>query len=71
MFEELLKLTPAAFQSIARVAVSSLAEGNARARESDTVEDPDMVKAFLEGTPGPFQGEMRESLKQYGFEIQE
>jgi collagenase-like PrtC family protease len=69
IFEEIVKLTPAEFQSIARMAVGSLAEGNARARESDTVEDQDMVKAFLEGTPGPFQGEMRESLKKRGFQI--
>jgi hypothetical protein len=51
------------------VAVSSMAEGNARTRGSATVEGQDIVKAFLEGTPGPFQDEMRESLKQYGFEI--
>jgi hypothetical protein len=35
------------------------------------VEDQDMVKAFLDGTPGPFQGEMRESLKKRGFQLSE
>ena len=69
IFEELVQKSPPQFQSIAKVAVSSMAEGNARTRGSATVEGQDIVKAFLEGTPGPFQDEMRESLKQYGFEI--
>ena len=68
-FDELILLTPSQFQSIARIAITQLAEENARARASDIIEDQDMVKAFLDGTPGPFQSEMRESLKKYGFQI--
>ena len=46
--------------------VSSLAEEKAKKRESLMVENDDMVEAFIEGTPGPFQKEMREGLKKYG-----
>jgi len=69
IFEELIAKSPKQFQAMARMAISSMSEQNARARDSNTVENQDIVKAFLEGTPGPFQGEMRESLQQLGFEI--
>ena len=38
---------------------------------SDVASLNHMVQAFLEGTPGPFQPEMRESLIKYGFEIKD
>ncbi|HUX98580.1 MAG TPA: U32 family peptidase [Candidatus Deferrimicrobium sp.] len=69
IFDELIQKSPPQFQSIAKMMVSSLAEGNARGRNSPLVENQDLVKAFLEGTPGPFQAEMRENLQKYGFEI--
>ncbi len=69
IFNELILLSPPQFQQIARMAISSLAEGKAKAREAEEIEDQDMIPAFLEGTPGPFQAEMRDSLKKYGFKI--
>ena len=66
IFDKLIKLSPPQFQSIAKVVVSSLAEEKAKKRESLMVEHDDMVKAFIEGTPEPFQMEMREGLKKYG-----
>lgn len=69
IFDEMIQLSPPQFQSMARMAISSLAEENAQTRGSNLVENQDIVKAFVEGTPGPFQAEMRESLKKYGFQI--
>ena len=68
-FEALIQLSPSQFQSLARMAISQLAEENAKSRGAPLVEDEDMVKAFISGTPGPFQADMREGLKKYGFEV--
>ena len=46
--------------------ISSLAEEKAKKRESLIVENEDMVEAFIEGTPEPFQQSMREGLIKYG-----
>ena len=64
-FEKLVMLSPPQFQQIARMVISGLAEKKARERNSN--QDDDMVKAFLEGTPGPFQPDMHDGLKKYGF----
>ncbi len=66
IFDKLIKLSPPQFQSIAKVVVSSLAEEKAKKRESSMVENDDMVEAFIEGTPEPFQQDMRAGLKKYG-----
>jgi len=66
LFNKLIELTPPQFQPIARVAISSLAEEKAKKRSLQQVENEDMIEAFLEGTPGPFQADMREGLKKYG-----
>ena len=65
-FDELIKLSPSQFQSMARMAISSLAEEKAKKRSSQKIQNQDIVEAFIEGTPGPFQVEMREGLKKYG-----
>jgi hypothetical protein len=65
LFSKLIELTPPQFQPLARVIISSLAEEKAKKRSSQQVENEDMIKAFLEGTPGPFQADMREGLKRY------
>jgi collagenase-like PrtC family protease len=69
IFEELIKPSPPQFQSLAKMMVSSLAEEKAKGRGAKKVEDEDMVKAFLEGTPAPFQPDMRDGLIKYGFQI--
>ncbi len=51
---------------MARVVISSLAEKNAKAKGSKIIENPDMVNAFMEGVPGPFQGDMKAGLKKFG-----
>jgi collagenase-like PrtC family protease len=66
IFDELIKLTPPQFQSLARMTISSLAEEKTRKRNSQEVNDQEMVEAFLEGTPSAFQASMRESLTKYG-----
>jgi collagenase-like PrtC family protease len=66
IFNKLIELTLPQFQPIARVTISSLAEEKAKKRSSQQVENADMIEAFLEGTPGPFQADMRDGLKKYG-----
>ncbi|KKM18607.1 hypothetical protein LCGC14_1664000, partial [marine sediment metagenome] len=66
IFGEIIKLSPPQFQSIARMVISSLTEEKAKKRDSSIVENKDMIDAFLEGTPEPFQPEMRDGLKKYG-----
>jgi len=66
IFDKLIKLSPPQFQSIAKVVIASLAEEKAKKRESSIVENEDMTEAFIEGTPEPFQPDMREGLKKYG-----
>ncbi|MHA2391575.1 MAG: U32 family peptidase [Promethearchaeota archaeon] len=66
IFDELIKLSPPQFQQMARMAISSLAEEKAKKRASEVVDNNDIVESFIEGTPGPFQAEMREGLKKYG-----
>ncbi|MCK4370988.1 MAG: U32 family peptidase [Candidatus Lokiarchaeota archaeon] len=65
IFNELIKLSPPQFQQMARMAIASLAEEKAKKRVSEIVENKDIVEAFIEGTPGPFQADMREGLKKY------
>ncbi|MFX1479022.1 MAG: hypothetical protein ACFFCI_12900, partial [Promethearchaeota archaeon] len=66
IFDELIKLSPPQFQSIAKLAISSLAEAKAKNRDSHFIENQDITEAFIEGTPGPFQDDMREGLKKFG-----
>ncbi len=66
IFNELILLSPPQFQSMARMAISSLAEEKAKKRDSQKVENQDIIEAFIEGTPGPFQADMRDGLKKYG-----
>ncbi|MHA2050412.1 MAG: U32 family peptidase [Promethearchaeota archaeon] len=66
VFGKLIELSPPQFQSIARVVISSLAEEKAKKRNAMMVEKHDILEAFIEGTPEPFQPDMREGLKTYG-----
>ncbi|MFX1273865.1 MAG: U32 family peptidase [Promethearchaeota archaeon] len=70
IFNELIQLSPPQFQSIAKMVISSLAEEKAKKRDSRVIENQDIVDAFIEGTPGPFQADMREGLKQRGLLIE-
>lgn len=65
LYEKLIQLTPEQFRSMARIAIGNLAEEKAKKRGGAQVQNEDMVKAFLEGTPGPFQEDMKEGLKKY------
>ncbi len=66
IFGKLITLSPPQFQSIAKIVISSLAEEKAKKRESSMVENKDMIEAFIEGTPEPFQPDMRAGLRKYG-----
>ncbi|TXT66728.1 MAG: hypothetical protein BAJALOKI1v1_260026 [Promethearchaeota archaeon] len=65
LFNNLILLSPPQFQAMARVAIGNLAEEKAKERSSQIVENEDIVKAFLAGTPGPFQPSMKDGLKKY------
>jgi collagenase-like PrtC family protease len=65
LFDKLIKLSPEQFQAMAKVAIGNLAEEKARKRGSNEIENDDIVKAFIEGTPGPFQADMKEGLEKY------
>ncbi|TFF96901.1 MAG: hypothetical protein EU547_05790 [Promethearchaeota archaeon] len=65
LFDKLIKLTPDQFQSMAKIAIGNLAEEKAKKRGETTVQNDDMVAAFLQGTPGPFQDDMKEGLRKY------
>ena len=66
IFDDLIQLSPPQFQQMARMAISSLAEEKANKRSSLIVENQDIINAFIEGTPGAFQTDMREGLKKHG-----
>lgn len=66
IFDELIKLSPPQFQQIAKMVISSLAEEKAKKRSSPNIQNQDMIEAFIEGTPEPFQADMREGLKKHG-----
>jgi collagenase-like PrtC family protease len=66
IFDDLILLSPPQFQQMARMAISSLAEEKAKKRESELIENQDIIAAFIEGTPGAFQADMREGLKKHG-----
>ena len=66
IFGKLIELSPPQFQSIAKMVISSLAEEKAKKRNATMVEKNDILEAFIEGTPEPFQPDMREGLKKYG-----
>lgn len=70
IFEEMVQTAPQEFQSMTKMVIGSLAEGKAKKRGATTVENEDMVSAFIEGTPGPFQATMRKDLEKYGFKIE-
>jgi len=65
LYEKLIQLTPEQFRSMARIAIGNLAEEKAKKRGGAEVKNEDMVAAFIEGTPGPFQEDMRDGLKKY------
>ncbi|MHA1264836.1 MAG: U32 family peptidase [Candidatus Helarchaeota archaeon] len=68
IFDALINESPQEFRSMARMVISQLSEANAKGRGASQVEQEDIRKAFLEGTPGPFQADMREGLKKYGLD---
>ncbi len=57
---------PPEYRMMARFVIPSLAEKYAKAKGSNIIENPDMVNAFMEGVPGPFQADMKAGLKKFG-----
>jgi hypothetical protein len=51
---------------MAKILISSFAEENSKKKDLKVVENHDIIEAFIEGTPTPFQADMREGLKRYG-----
>ncbi|TFF88866.1 MAG: hypothetical protein EU549_02190 [Promethearchaeota archaeon] len=66
IFETMVSFSPQEFQSMTRMVIGSMSEKKAKNRGSEIVENQDMIQAFLEGTPGPYQEEMKENLKKMG-----
>ncbi len=66
IFNGMIDICPPEYQMMARFVIPSLAEKYARAKGSNVIENPDMVNAFMEGVPGPFQADMKAGLKKFG-----
>ncbi len=66
IFEGMIDICPPEYKTMARYVISSLAEKYAKTKGSNVIENPDMVNAFMEGVPGPFQADMKAGLKKYG-----
>jgi collagenase-like PrtC family protease len=62
-FERIMQETPEIFREVARTAVGTQAEANARERGARTVTQQDLVKSFMSETPGAFKNDMITSLK--------
>lgn len=62
----MIDICPPEYQTMARYVISSLAEKKAKAEGRIFIENTDMVNAFMEGVPGPFQADMHAGLKKYG-----
>ncbi len=60
------EICPPEYRMMARFVIPSLAEKYAKTKGSNIIENPDMVAAFMEGVPGPFQADMKAGLKKYG-----
>ncbi len=60
------EICPPEYRMMARFVIPSLAEKFAKAKGSNIIENPDMVNAFMEGVPGPFQADMKAGLKKFG-----
>ncbi len=71
IFETVIMETPEMFRDIAWKTVKGRAELNAKKRESQTVEEQDMVKAFLSETPAVYQDDMIADLEKKGININE
>ncbi|MFW9780738.1 MAG: hypothetical protein ACFFFB_00455 [Candidatus Heimdallarchaeota archaeon] len=66
IFDELINISPPQFQSMARMAISSLATEKAKKTGSREVQNQVILEIFIKGTPGPFQADMREGFKKSG-----
>ncbi|OLS15063.1 MAG: hypothetical protein RBG13Loki_1381 [Promethearchaeota archaeon CR_4] len=65
IYTEMIDDSPPEYQMMARIVISSLAEKYAKIRGSNIIENPDMVSAFMEGVPGPWQADMKAGLKKH------
>ncbi len=66
IFNGMVDICPPEYKTMARFVISSLAEKYAKAKGNKVIENPDMVNAFMEGVPGPFQADMKAGLKKFG-----
>ncbi len=66
IFEGMIDICPPEYKTMARYVISSLAEKYAKTKGDRIIQNPDMVNAFMEGVPGPFQADMKAGLKKFG-----
>jgi len=67
-FKQMVGKLPIFHRRIAEDAVSSKAEENARSRNSDIVQEEDVISAFFSDVPSPFYSMMVNLLEQTGFD---
>ncbi|MFX0102677.1 MAG: hypothetical protein ACFFCS_24130 [Candidatus Hodarchaeota archaeon] len=69
IYEGVIQNTSKLMKPIAKRVISGLSKKNAIKRNSSIIEENDVVDAFLKGTPGPFQKDMKRDLRNLGVEV--
>ena len=67
-FKKLIDQAPVFSRRTAERLVSQKAEENAKTRGSERIEEEDMIKAFLNETPGPFKRRMFADMERFGID---
>ena len=68
-FDNMLSMIPFFQRKMAERLAGKKAAENAAVRGSKSVEEEDIVKAFVSETPAPFQATMRETAARAGFDM--
>jgi len=69
-FAGMLDLTPSLFREVAKETISEVAEANARSRGATSVEEWDLVHAYLQKTPEVFQPQVMENAISVGIDLE-
>lgn len=67
-FRQVINKMPLFHRRIAESVVQKDARLNAQKRNSQTVEDEDLIRAFFSGVPAPFRGQMKQFLDEAGLD---
>ena len=67
-FKMMIGKLPIFHRRIAENVVPRDAVSNAQKRNSDSIEDEDLIRAFFSGVPAPFRGQMKQFLDEAGLD---